>query len=148
MDAYGSGPLSVDTPEVRENFDFHPACFTALRRLADDLAARRIEYVVILLPPMPAWLAAYDPDGARDRAYRRQVAETLGPQALLIDGARGPHFADSDFADHAHLQWASVPRFMDYVGQHMSRRVAASQQIGDQQIGDQQIGDQQTGDRE
>ena len=43
------------------------------------------------------------------------------PRALLIDAAKGLALTDKDFTDHAHLQWTSVPTFMDHLISQMDR---------------------------
>lgn len=122
MDAYGSGPLMLPEPDIRENVSVDPACLTQLRALSEGLARRGVEFVVVLLPPMPAWIAAYDPGGFRDRAFRAEVSRHLERTgALLIDAAKGLSLTDKDFTDHAHLQWTSVPAFMDHLISQMDR---------------------------
>lgn len=116
MDRYGSSPLRLDVPETRDDVIMDPSCLIALRAMSDKLARRSVNFIAVLLPPMPAWIERYDPDGMRDRAYREAVAAQLDPvDALLIDPAKELALGDEHFTDHAHLQWDSVPYLMQYV---------------------------------
>ncbi|UEM06778.1 hypothetical protein JL101_030255 (plasmid) [Skermanella rosea] len=122
MDAYGSGPLLLPEPDIRENVSVDPACLRHLRNMSKELSRRGVEFVVVLLPPMPGWIAAYDPGGFRDGAFRSEVSRHLERTgALLIDAAKGLALTDKDFTDPAHLQWTSVPAFMDHLISQMDR---------------------------
>lgn len=115
MDQYGWSPLEME-PDSREDVIVDETCFTHLRELSHTLAARGINFVGVLLPPMPAWLHKYDPQGRRDRAFRAAVASHIHPQrAVLIDAAQELELTDQDFTDPAHIHAASVPTFMRYL---------------------------------
>ncbi|WP_037460131.1 hypothetical protein [Skermanella stibiiresistens] len=116
MDRYGSGPLKLPEGDIRDNVSVDPACMTHLRAMSDMLARRGIEFVVVLFPPMPSWIEAYDPGGARDAAFRADVSRHLNLlNTVLIDTTKGLNLKDSDFTDHAHLQWSSVPILTEHV---------------------------------
>lgn len=116
MDRYGSGPYTLRPPEIRNDRHVTPECITQVRKLASELKERGVIWAVVLLPPMPAWLKAYDPDGARDLAWRRETTEHLqGTGAIVLDGREGPAFRDADFTDPDHLHWSSVPAFTRWV---------------------------------
>jgi hypothetical protein len=123
MDRYGSGPLLITPPEIRGNVATTPECFDHLEAMARDLAARNVGWSVVLLPPMPAWLRAYDPAGVRDREWRQAVAQRLERTgATLVDGRGGPATDDRHFSDPAHLHWSSVPMFSTWIFQQISMR--------------------------
>jgi hypothetical protein len=125
MDHYGSGPSLLAPPETREDVVPTPECFDHLEQFGHQLAARGVAWVVVLLPPMRAWLKAYDPEGQRDRAWRSEVAKRLaGTRAIALDGAYGPPVVDEDFTDPAHLHWKAVPRFSDWIFDAMAQRGA------------------------
>lgn len=122
MDQYGWTPLELE-PDPREDVIVDETCFTHLLELSHTLAARGINFVGVLLPPMPAWLHKYDPQGVRDRAFRAAVASHVHPQhALLIDAAQGPNLDDRDFTDPAHIHADSVPAFMRYLSHELEKR--------------------------
>jgi len=110
MDRYGSSPMTSRHPDPHGNMVADPSCLTHLRRMAEALKARGVRLVVALLPPMPAWLAAYDPQGTRDRAWREGVVRTLaGTGAIVRDGATSLRLRDAHFTDPMHLQWPATP---------------------------------------
>jgi hypothetical protein len=116
MDKYGSGPLTLPTPEIRKNFDLDPTCLDHLSAMTENLSQRGIDFIVLLLPQMPAWRDAYDPGGARDAEFRSAVAGRLdGTRTVLIDAQKGLHLRNDQFTDHAHLQWDAVPLLMHYL---------------------------------
>ena len=132
MDRFGSGPLFLTPPEIRSDVWTSPDCFDRLERMAHEIEERGVKWVVALLPPMPAWLEAYDPGGARDRTWRESVAERLrGTQAIVMDGRNGPPVKDRNFSDPAHLHWASVPTFTSWlVDEMVSEAVLAPGSLG------------------
>jgi hypothetical protein len=116
MDLYGSGPLTLPKPEIRENFKLDPTCLDHLSAMSENLSRRDIDFVVVLIPQMPAWRDAYDPGGVRDAEFRSEVARRLeGTRTFLIDAQQGLHLRNDQFTDHAHLQWSSVPLLMRYL---------------------------------
>ncbi len=118
-DQYGWAPLEL-APDARKDVSLDKTCLTHLRRMSENLAQRNIDFVAVLLPPMPAWLNQYDPDGARDRAYRFAVAAHIDPEhTLLIDAGKELKLANEHFTDPAHLQRDSVALLM----QHIQKRV-------------------------
>jgi hypothetical protein len=122
MDKYGSGPLEITPPEIRNDVRTTPDCFDHLSAMARELKARGIAWVVVLFPPMPAWIAHYDPGAVRDGAWREAVAERLaGTGTTLIDGRGGPMFEDRHFTDPAHLHWAYTPAFTRWIFGRLDR---------------------------
>ena len=116
MDEYGSGPLMLPEPEIRQNVQFDPTCLDHLSAMSESLARRGVDFVVVLLPVMPAWRDAYDPGGVRDAEYRAAIASRLASTpTVLIDAEQGLHLRNEQFTDPAHLQWSSVPLLMDYL---------------------------------
>ena len=116
MDSYGSGPFTLSEPEIREDFQLDPTCLDHLSAMSESLSLRGINFIVVLLPQMPAWRDAYDSGGARDAEFRTAVSRRLdGTRTVLIDAQQGLHLRDDHFTDHAHLQWTSVPLLMRYL---------------------------------
>jgi hypothetical protein len=116
MDLYGSAPLLITPPEIREDVVTTPECFQSAKDLARELAARNIIWSVILMPPMPAWLSAYDPTGVRDRNWRIMVADRLKDTgAIVIDGRDAPLKDNENFTDPAHFHWSYVAAFSEWV---------------------------------
>lgn len=114
-DQYGWAPLENE-PDARTEVSLDKTCLTHLRRMSKKLAQRDIDFVAALLPPMPAWLNQYDPDGARDQAYRAAVAAHVDPEhTLLIDTAQALKLRDEHFTDPAHLQRDFVPLLMQHI---------------------------------
>jgi hypothetical protein len=116
MTPYGDGPVMFTPPEIRLDKVVTPDCLPYLDDLAAELRRREVSWVVVLMPPMPAWGRAYDPSGERERAWRATMRERLqGTGALLIDGAEGPAFADRDFTDPDHLHWSQTATFTRFI---------------------------------
>jgi hypothetical protein len=125
MDAYGSGPLTSEPPDVRGDMEYTGACLARVEAMARDLQARGVTWVVVLLPPMPAWIAAFDPGGVRDAAWRDGVAERLaGTGAVFLDGRKSPIDDDRRFSDPAHLNWRHVPILMTWLMDELARVAA------------------------
>ena len=84
--------------------------------MSENLSRRGIDFIVVLLPQMPAWRDAYDPGGVRDAEFRAAVSRRLdGTRTVLIDAQQGLHLRNDQFTDHAHLQWNAVPLLMHYL---------------------------------
>jgi hypothetical protein len=124
MDSFGSSPLLITPPEVHQDVATTPECFDHLEVMARNLAARNITWSVVLMPPMPAWLKAYDPAGKRDHEWRKTIAKRLqGTGAILVDARSGPITEDRNFVDPAHLHWSSVPIFSAWAFQQIFREI-------------------------
>lgn len=122
MDRYGSGPFVLPHPEIRDDFELDESCLDHLGRMSEDLAARGVDFIVVLMPLMPAWRDAYDPGGVRDARFRSAVADELaGTRTVLIDAQEGLRLDNRNFTDHAHLQWPSVPLLMQYLMAQLDR---------------------------
>jgi hypothetical protein len=116
MDEYGSGPLMLPEPEIRQDVHLDTSCLGHLRRMSESLARRGVNFVVVLMPVMPAWQDAYDPGGVRDAEYRSAVTRALtATETVLIDTSKSLRLADENFSDPAHLQWPSVAILMRHL---------------------------------
>jgi hypothetical protein len=116
MDEYGSGPLVLPDPEIRDDVRLDRSCVARLRIMGEDIRRRGIRFVVVLMPSMPAWKDIYDPGGVRDAEYRAEVARALaGTGAILIDADKELRLGNENFTDPAHLQWPSVPLLMEHL---------------------------------
>jgi hypothetical protein len=136
MDPYGSGPFTLPKPEIREDFQLDATCLDHLSAMSDDLSRRGIDFIVVLLPQMPAWRDAYDPGGVRDAEFRREVSRRLEPtRTVLIDAQQGLHLTNDQFTDHAHLQWRSVPLLMRYLISQLDKSELSLSHAGAGQAG-------------
>ncbi|WP_181707055.1 hypothetical protein [Chthonobacter rhizosphaerae] len=122
MDAYGSGPLDVP-PETWGDVKIDPACMAHLARMEKDLSERGVRWIVVLFPPMPSWLERHDPTGARDLAWRREVASKLAaPSTVVVDGRDAGLKDVNFFTDPAHLNWKQVPDFTRWIFERVADR--------------------------
>lgn len=122
MDRYGWWPVYWH-PDPLADVTVDKTCFAHLRRLSDTLAARGVDFIVMLIPPMPTWLNHFDRDGRRDQAYRAAVSAHIHPEhTVLIDTAHGLRLGDDDFADPAHIKGTSVPILMRYLLHKLDQR--------------------------
>jgi hypothetical protein len=101
-DAYG-------TSVMRERAAYWPApvldagCDAALTRLEALVAAHGARLVVATVPVMPAWSAAFDPDGTLVEGWVQRLRAALQrPETVLVDG-RALAWDDGRFADPVHL---------------------------------------------
>jgi hypothetical protein len=120
-DAYGSSVL-------REPGSYWPAprfdsrCDAALAALEEAVAARGARLVVATTPTMPAWAAAFDPDGALMEAWFRRMASALRrPETLLVDG-RALGWDDGRFADPVHLLHPHHSAYTEFLADALERR--------------------------
>lgn len=114
INAYGDGPL--EPPQARELLygaaSFDPACFTALRRTAQEVG-RRVPLTVALTPLHPLWSERFDPDGASKRKLEQGTRAALaGTGARLLTG---PAFPEEAFFDAIHLRWSRTPGFTRFL---------------------------------
>jgi hypothetical protein len=116
MDRFGSSKLLIEPPEIREDTRVSANCFQFVEKTARSLDGRGVQWIVVLLPPMPSWIDAYDTGGARDEFWRTNVASRLeSTRAILLDGADDLPLQDTHFTDPAHIHWESVPILMNWI---------------------------------
>jgi hypothetical protein len=116
MDEFGSGPLTLTPPDPRDDVVVTAGCYRHLAEMQSSLETRGIPWLVVLMPPMPSWLKRYDPDGARDRAWRKGVAAVLrSSNTKLIDGIRSPFGEEHQFVDPAHFHWSWAGPFTKWI---------------------------------
>ncbi|MDF3073758.1 MAG: hypothetical protein K0S54_1425 [Alphaproteobacteria bacterium] len=128
MDQFGSGPLTMTTPDPRDDVEVSPQCYPHLQRMAQSLERRHVRWVVVLMPPMPAWLDRYDPGGKRDAAWRARVAAALAaPNTVLIDASNGPLRTDQYFVDPAHYNWRYAASFTRWIFEQYASADAIAQ---------------------
>lgn len=122
MDKFGSGPLTLTPPNPREDVTVSPECYLHLWRMERDLERRHVNWLVVLMPSMPAWIERYDPQGARDAAWRAKVRATLdSPHTVLIDANASPFRHDRQFVDPAHYHWRYAASFTRWVFEQYAR---------------------------
>ena len=116
MDHFGSGPLTLTPPDPREDTKVSSDCYPHLEQMERNLERRNVRWIVVLMPPMPAWTARYDVGGQRDAVWRAQVVETLrSPNTVLIDGRNSPLRDDRHFVDPAHYNWRYAASFTRWI---------------------------------
>ena len=118
FDRYGDGPL--DTDVVRDTLlygavpAYDPACFAALRAMAQRVEADGRRLMVASTPLHPEWKARHDPDGRSRAAFEAGLRGAVeGTGAAFWNGDAGTAFAAPDFTDAIHLRWAAVDDFTD-----------------------------------
>jgi len=112
LNKFGDGP--VDPPGDRRAWYLEPSrdsrCFTTLRRTAQELGARGIQFAVVESPMSPKWRQEFDPTGTVTALTRRKIRRALsGTNAVLIEDHSG--FSSADFYDATHVRASSTPRF-------------------------------------
>jgi hypothetical protein len=116
MDHFGSGPLTLTPPDPREDVTVSADCYPHLEQMERNLEQRNIRWIVVLMPPMPAWTARYDPGGERDAAWRAKITETLhSSNTVLIDARKSPFLSDRHFVDPAHYNWRYAASFTRWI---------------------------------
>jgi hypothetical protein len=115
-DRFGSGPLTVDKPNLWFPFTPEPSCYRELRNLAVDLRARNIQFLVVTFPVMPDWTRQHDPLSETQRSFHKDVQAALADTgAILVDAQTNYRLPTSAFADPVHLQWPHVADFTRYI---------------------------------
>lgn len=111
---YGDAPL--DTIESRgllygQISALKSQCFSTLREIARQFAARDIQFTVVLTPIHPRWIAEYDPEHQTLRDLRSRIARVLdGTHGRFLDTSESQLFSESDFTDAVHLRWTAAKR--------------------------------------
>jgi hypothetical protein len=88
------------------------SCFVALRRMAQDVVASGRDFVLVLNPVHPEWMARYDRDGtliARWQQLSRQAVAGTG--ARLWDAHAALNLPVPAFYDAIHLVWPAARCF-------------------------------------
>lgn len=115
-DPYGSGPLIRAVPDVGWPVQPERACFAELTRIADTLADKDIQFVLVTLPMMQGWSERYDPDQAIQQQFRADIDAALEPTAaVVVDGMTQWPLPTEAFTDPAHLQWPETAAFTRFV---------------------------------
>jgi hypothetical protein len=115
-DQFGSGPLTVDKPNLWFPFVPEPSCYRELRSLAVDLRARNVQFLVVTFPVMPDWTRQHDPLAETQNSFHKDVQAALADTgAILVDAQTNYRLPTSAFTDPVHLQWPHVADFTRYV---------------------------------
>lgn len=124
-DEFGSGPITRDTPDTGHPVVSDPSCFTELRRFAQMLEAKGVQFIVVTFPVMPGWAERNDNDGIARAGFRAGIEVALAStNAILVDGMAGWSAPDSAFADPVHLQWPETANFTRFVWETARQRGA------------------------
>jgi hypothetical protein len=135
-----SGSVLLDVPREAivdrvwygDPIELEPACYEALRSLAQDLQAREVGFTFVLAPMRPGYLEGRDPDGSKLAQHRRLVAQALqGTGAYLIDAHDALDKGEEAFFDAYHLRPDEARSLTRFIGQRMvAARNGANHKIG------------------
>jgi hypothetical protein len=116
INRFGDSPL--DTSASREDLVYgtapppDPVCLDALRRLAAELDAKNVSFIVVTMPLSPLWKAQYDPDGSVMRNLTQKVEGALaGSTTRFWDADRDFPMNPGDFIDAIHVRWSAARTF-------------------------------------
>lgn len=113
-DAYGSSVLRQPGSYWPEP-TFDPRCYDALTRLEAVVTARGARLVIATVPVMPAWAAAFDPDGRKISTWMQRMRASLHrPETMVIDG-RALAWGGDRFADPAHVLYPNHTVFTEFI---------------------------------
>jgi hypothetical protein len=123
-----SGSVLLDVPRDRivdrvwegDPIELEPACYEALRELAQNLQAREIGFTYVLSPMRPGYLEGRDPDGSKLADHRRLVAQALqGTGAYVIDAHDALGKGEDAFFDAYHLRPDEARDLTRFIAQRM-----------------------------
>ena len=127
FDGYGDAPLDNDrTSDLGYSAVEHldPACFAALRRMAEDLAGDGRRLVVATTPINPDWRQRFDPDDAlMDRLEAGLREAVAGTDSTVWPGHRLAAPDRTAFTDAIHIRWSAAKEF--------SRKLVGATGLGD-----------------
>lgn len=111
----GDGPLDTEVSRgllYGKPADFDPACFAALRGMAETVAAGGRRLLVATSPVSPAWAARYDAGGRLHADMVAGIRAALhGTGAEFWDGDERFAGAPAEFTDAIHLRWSAARRY-------------------------------------
>ncbi|MCE6952537.1 hypothetical protein LAZ29_16510 [Cereibacter sphaeroides] len=111
MNEHGTTPSTRPTDandELRyEELPLEPACLEALDQLEAELAARGIDFTLVLTPVAPRYSGLY-PRTVRAMDDAARFARTHGIRVL--DYSDDKTYGNSDFWDAFHMQWPAAKR--------------------------------------
>lgn len=131
LDAYGSGPLQVPDEFKRglryQAMEPDPACVTALIALSEALNSRGVNLVLVFPPLHPEYRQTY-PDAvtATCRIARDVALATRRHNTELLVLPQDTEFADEDFFDAFHLQYAAAQRLSAQVARRIEQSLASA----------------------
>jgi hypothetical protein len=136
FDRFGSGPLTLDKPDLWYPFTPEPSCYRELRNLAVDLRARNVQFLVVTFPVMPDWTRHHDPLAETQTSFLRDAQAALADTgAIFVDAQTNYRLPTSAFADPAHLQWPHVANFTRYIWDEARRAGARLPPLSDKTSG-------------
>lgn len=116
FDRYGSAPLY--TAKNRPDLVYgplpplDPACFSALRGFARELAKSGRRLVIVSAPVNPEWKKLYDPDGSILHRLAAGIQTALaGTTSIFWDADSAVSIPRPAFTDAIHLHWPAAKRF-------------------------------------
>lgn len=131
LDAYGSGPLQVPDESKRglryQAMEPDPACVTALVELSEALNNRGVNLVLVFPPLHPEYRRAYPGVvSATCRIARDVEMATRRHKTDLLVLPQDVGFADEDFFDAFHLQYAAAQRLSAQVARRIEQSFASA----------------------
>lgn len=112
INEFGDGP--IEPPQGRGllygEVVLDPACFAALRGIAEALEEHKIAFDVAMTPLHPEWRRRFDADGQTTTAIDTGVEQALagaGASLLRVD----PQLDESAFFDAIHIRWSQTAEF-------------------------------------
>ncbi len=127
-----SGSILLDVPRegivdrvwYGDPIELEPACYEALRALAQDLDRREVAFTFVIAPMRPGYLEYRDPQGSALAQHRRLVAQYLdGTGAYVIDAHDALALPDEAFFDAYHVRPEKARALTRFIGDRMVARL-------------------------
>ena len=107
-------PITLDEP-----------CYPSLRALADDLGEQGINFIFVIAPMRPGYLAGRDPDGTLLAEHRTRVRAALsGTAAMVIDAHAALEMPEEAFFDAYHLKRDKAQKLSRFLGERITTLTA------------------------
>jgi hypothetical protein len=102
-----------------------PPCYQSLRALAELLRDQSINFVYVIAPMRPGYLAGRDPDGSLLAEHRTRARAALAStDAIVIDAHAALDMPEEAFFDAYHLKRPKAQKLTRYVGEQMITETA------------------------
>jgi hypothetical protein len=123
-----SGSVLIDVPREAivdrvwygDPIELEPACYEALRGLAQNLQSRGIAFTFVLAPMRPGYLDYQDPEGTHLATHRQKVASALsGTGAYVIDAHAALEMPEEAFFDAYHVRPSEARKLTRFIGERI-----------------------------